>query len=427
MTAFGIERDPAQDAKAMADAVMAAAQPWSMGLEYQAERAIDELVDRSRDAYGVGVLAWGMASILHERVGMAWDGGWQPIDLDRYVQRKLKDPESELLGDVMADQLSQYAESTVDPDWFDQLAQVDAGVWWPSHLHFPEARGGRRDWSEVVAAGVRLIATIWRLPAIEKLGPAPGEFRPRADASERPDVEPHILDRVRQLLAKAESTTFEAEAETFTAGAQALMARHSIDAALLADSGPDGTPDGPGARRLGIDNPYESQKVSLLAEVAGANRCRTIWTKNLGYVTLVGHREDRAAVETLFTSLRVQATQAMTQHGKRTDAFGRSRTAAFRRSFLTAYAVRIGERLEETTRSEVQSAADELTAAGSGRGQELVPLLEKRRAAVDSAVDEMFPVLTAKRATTVSDAEGWHSGTAAADRASLAGAKSVEG
>lgn len=422
MTAFGIERDPARDAKAMADSVMSAAQPWSMGLEFRAERAIDELVEASGDPYGKGVLAWGLTSILHERVGMAWDAEWQPVDLDRYVQRKLKDPERELLGDVMADQLSQYAESTVDPDWFDQLAQVDARVWWPSHVHFPEARGEGRDWREVVVAGVRLVATLWRLPAIEKLGPAPGEYRP-GDAADRPDVEPRILERVRRLLAKAESTTFEAEAETFTAGAQSLMARHSIDAALLAASAPGGTPDGPDGRRLGIDTPYESQKVALLAQVARANRCRTIWTKNLGYVTLVGHREDRAAVETLFTSLLVQATRAMTQHGKRVDAHGRSRTAAFRRSFLTAYAVRIGERLEEATRSEVHSAAEELSASGSGRGQELVPLLEQRRA----AVDEMFPSLTAMKPTTVSDAEGWHSGTAAADRASLAGAKAVEG
>lgn len=427
MTAFGIERDPAQDATAMADAVMAAARPWSMGLQHQAERAIDELVDGSRDPYGKGVLAWGMASILHERVGMAWDGGWQPVDLDRYVQRKLKDPERELLGDAMADQLSQYAERTVEPDWFDQLAQIDARVWWPSHLHFPEARGEERDWREVVTAGVRLVATVWVLPAIEKLGPAPGEYRPGTDVGDRPAVEPRILERVRRLLAKAESTTFEAEAETFTAGAQSLMARHSIDAALLAASAPDGTPDGPQGRRLGIDNPYESQKVSLLAEVARANRCQVIWTKNLGYVTLVGHREDRAAVETLFTSLLVQATQAMTHHGKRTNSSGRSRTAAFRRSFLTAYAVRIGERLEEATRSEVQSATEEMSASGSGRGRELVPLLERRRAAVDSAVEEMFPSLTAMKPPTVSDAEGWHSGTVAADRASLAGSKSVEG
>ena len=33
-----------------------------------------------------------------------------------------------------------------------------------------------------------------------------------------------MLDRVRALLAKAESTTYPAEAETFTAGAQALIA-----------------------------------------------------------------------------------------------------------------------------------------------------------------------------------------------------------
>ncbi len=426
MTTSGVERE-AQGATGINDALMMAARTWSMGLEDRAGRAIDELVDSARDPQSQSVLTWCVASILREHVEAAWDGGWQPVDLDRYVARKLKDPERELLGDVMADQLSQYARSTVDPDWFDQLRQVEASVWWPPHQHFAQARGEVGDWREVVAVGVRLAGTLCRLPAIEKLGPAPGEYQPLAGAAERPDVEPRILERVRRLLAKAESTTFEAEAETFTAGAQSLMARHSIDAALLAASESDGALDGPQGRRLGIDNPYESQKVSLLTEVARANRCRAIWTKNLGFVTLVGHREDQAAVETLFTSLLVQATQAMTHHGKQVDARGRSRTAAFRRSFLSAYAVRIGERLEEATQAEVQSAADELSVAGSGRGQELVPLLEQRRAAVDSAVDEMFPSLAAMKPTTVSDSEGWYSGTAAADRASLTGAKSLEG
>lgn len=427
MKTCGTEGDRAQDVSAMADLVMAAAHPWVMGLKDEAEYVIEELVVASRPRETRHVLARAMTDILHEQVRQAWDNGWQPVDLHRYASRTLKDPERELLGDAMADLLEQYAASTVDPDWFDQLADLGARVWWPSGVLFPSARGERRPWREVVESGVRLIGTTWRLPQIEQLGPRPGEARPRTRETERPDVEPRILERVRRLLAKAESTTFEAEAETFTAGAQSLMARHSIDAALLAASEPDGEPDGPQGRRLGIDNPYESQKVSLLAEVARANRCRAIWTKNLGFVTLVGHREDQAAVETLFTSLLVQATQAMTHHGKQVDARGRSRTAAFRRSFLSAYAVRIGERLEEATRSEVQSAADELSAAGSGRGQELVPLLEQRRAAVDSAVDEMFPSLAVMKPMTVSDAEGWYSGTAAADRASLSGAKSVEG
>ncbi len=89
---------------------------------------------------------------------------------------------------------------------------------------------------------------------------------------------------MRQLLAKAESTTFDAEPETFTAGAQALMARHSIDAAMLQAS--SGRSDAPRARRVGIDRPYESPKAMLLGAVAEANRCRIVWSQELGFVTV---------------------------------------------------------------------------------------------------------------------------------------------
>src|SRR5699024_4387089 len=161
------------------------------------------------------------------------------------------------------------------------------------------------------------------------------------------------------------------------------------------------------------------QKVMLLGGIARANRCRTVWSKGLGHVTLVGHREDRLAVETLFTSLLVQATAAVAQQGRRTDRRGRSRTASFRRSFLTAFA----ERIEEVTDAEVAAASARRAAgveeAGTpGSGQELVPLLQQRREAVDAAVEEMFPSLQTSRGLTVSDAEGWSSGQLAADRAS---------
>nr|WP_257908261.1 DUF2786 domain-containing protein [Janibacter limosus] len=128
-------------------------------------------------------------------------------------------------------------------------------------------------------AAVELISTIWAVPSIESLGPRPGEARPSTRRSSS-RVDPRVLERVRALLAKAESTTFEAEAETFTAGAQSLMARHSIDAALLAAT--ERTTAGPTLRRVGVDNPYESPKVSLLSGIASANYCRAVWSKDHG-------------------------------------------------------------------------------------------------------------------------------------------------
>src|SRR6266704_2970169 len=85
-------------------------------------------------------------------------------------------------------------------------------------------------------------------------------------------ADPRQLERVRALLAKAESTSFAEEAEAYTAKAQELMARHSIDYALLSVG--TGIRDQPVGRRIGIDNPYAAPKVLLHAAAAGANRCR---------------------------------------------------------------------------------------------------------------------------------------------------------
>lgn len=426
MTAFGVTRDLEDEVRRMANLVMAAAAPWSSGDTRRANRAIGEIIlstgsPDDREAFG-----WAVTSILHERIGLAWEGNWQPADLDRLVARALKQPERAVLGDAMAHHLSEYPHRTIDPEWWTQLTDLEASLWWPAHQSYLAARSERESWRGLITSSVQLIATVWALPEIESLGPRPGEATPRVNRPDQPEVEPKMLERVRQLLAKAESTTFEAEAETFTAAAQKLMARHSIDAALLAASQPT-SGSGPGASRLGVDNPYDSLKVRLLSAVALANHCRVVWSKELGFVTLIGHREDRQAVETLFTSLLVQATTAMTQHGSRTDVRGRSRTTAFRRSFLAAFATRIGERLEEATAEEVQTVVTEMDDHAPSSGQELVPLIERREAAVDAAVDEMFPTLKTSRGPTITDAEGWDSGTAAADRASLGRGPGIEG
>ena len=80
-----------------------------------------------------------------------------------------------------------------------------------------------------------------------------------------------MLNRIRTLLAKAEATEFAAEAETFTAKAQDLMTRHAIDEALLRAAGDQ--PIEIEGVRVHIHNPYATEKVQLLNQVARANRC----------------------------------------------------------------------------------------------------------------------------------------------------------
>jgi hypothetical protein len=261
---------------------------------------------------------------------------------------------------------------------------------------------------------IEVVALLRGLPPVPKLGSSPGE--PGSGSAGAPDVEvdARMLQRVRGLLAKAESTTFPDEAEALTAKAQELMARYAIDAAWVAAEhgrGPE-----VGGRRLAVDDPYAGAKAMLLESIASANRCRSVWSKSFGYATVFGDEADLEGVELLYTSLLVQAARAMLGPGpagrsRATTAAGAAgRTRSYRQSFLVSFAVRIGDRLAE--------AVEAATEATSVRREALLPVLAGRRAAAEAACDAAFPEV---RATTVSarDWAGWHAGKEAAESAQL--------
>ncbi len=362
-----------------------------------------------------------LAALLVAQVGECWTQGWQPADLHRVTARQIDNVACDVLGDAMVDHLGQFAAVTVHPRWHEQLLAVEAARWWPPAQDYLSSRLRQADVERAVIIGalIRVAHLLQRLPQLALLDPLPGTYIGRRDRTSQGKVEQRILVRVRQLLAKAESTNFEAEAETFTAGAQALMARHSIDAAMLADSGavPDQTTL---AIRIGIDRPYEKPKAVLLGAVADANRCRSVWSNALGFATVVGFPDDVRATETLFTSLLVQAARSMTTHGSRQRADGGSRTRSFRSSFLTSFALRIGERLAQVTRE--QTAEASATRTG---GRDLVRVLADRSQEVTDATARLFPDQTYARVSGGSDAEGWYAGRRAADDADVGAGPAV--
>ncbi|TYB40049.1 DUF2786 domain-containing protein [Actinomadura chibensis] len=322
-----------------------------------------------------------------------------------------------------------YSSASVDHRWREQLAALGAEVWWEDDDAHPSAWREREEAAPraYVVWAVEIVHLLEFLPRLPGLGPRPGTFAQGEDAStsfssarawrERlSEVDQRMLGKVRALLAKAESTEFPEEAEALSARAQQLMARHSIDRALLAAE--TGDTDGTSGRRIAVDNPYDAPKVVLLTVVSDANGCKAVWHRELGFATVLGFPADLAAVEMLFTSLLVQATSAMVHAGPRRDARGRSRTRSFRHAFLNAYAGRVGERLRE--------AADR-AAADVGGGKDLLPVLAARDRAVERAVASMFPNLAKGRAGSVSNHEGWVAGRAAADLASLNGRHEVTG
>ncbi|MCE0536716.1 DUF2786 domain-containing protein [Kineosporia rhizophila] len=409
------------------------------------ELVSDALVQRPDVDGWRALVARDLAVRLPSAVQQAWSRGWEPADVVRYVGRKLGPGRAVLAGEAVSEQLAGYAAITVDPRWQAQVAEFEVERWWPSGQTVAQARIERDGWVTFAPELLELVALLLVLPGLERIGPPPGEYRPPASESRSDEgsnagagapnaapgpgqrsarpVDERVLSRIRALLAKAEATTSEAEAEAFTAGAQERMARHSIDMAMV-QAGSEGGGRGPrgerpATRRIWIDPPYEQSKTVLLNAVASANRTRSVWTKNIGFCTVIGFDADLDAVEALFTSLLVQATSAMTRAGRIEQAGGRARSKTFRQSFLAAYAFRIGERLAEITEEQTQAARSEI---GDDR---LLPVLASRQQDVEDRFAELFPTVTRGRSIRVGDHMGWASGRGAADQATFGTATAV--
>ena len=228
-------------------------------------------------------------------------------------------------------------------------------------------------------------------------------------SSRTPD--PAVLEKVRALLAKAESTNFEHEADALTAKAQALMARHAIDEAVARGEARIGR-ENPSVRRVVVDDPYARAKSSLFWAVASVNGVRAVWHQDSGHMTVVGFATDLDAVEVLFTSLLMQASKAMLAKGRVVDHRGRSRTRSFRHSFYLAFADRIHERLVMAADQARADAERELE-------RDLLPVLASRRDEVDDATERIFPKLRKSRGLSVTNEAGWRAGRVAAELATL--------
>lgn len=382
------------------------------------------LAEAVADRRGQALATRAVLDRLLAGVQETWRRGWRPSEVHRIAPRMSDEAAARLVVDAMAMDLSRYAPGTITPTWLDQVDQIGDGVWWPADSDPLRARVAQSRSSHAVHAvlddAIRAALVLQAMPVLEVLDPLPGQWReqdPANSGSSPSRADAKLLERVRQLLAKAESTPYEAEAETFTAAAQKLMARHSIDLAMLAATGHGGAPDGPGTVRIGIDRPYEQPKVMLLDAVAQANRCRTVWSSGVSLVTVVGFPADLEAVETLFTSLLLQVTRALAAAGTRKSAWG-SRTRSFRSSFLASFAVRIGERLRTEAESIVDEVAAQMARSG-GPGTDLVLVLRERTEEVEAAMAQRFPELVTKRVGGTGDAEGWAAGRRAADSANL--------
>jgi len=335
----------------------------------------------------------GIRSFLTDVMRAVTTSGWSPTDLVEVTRRRAGAEHVPLMTGLLHDDARRLAADRVPEAWREDLGQAGAAT----ALSLEDVGG--------MQLALELLATLAQLPQVPSVLPAPGAPTPDCGTSARNDK---LLAKVQALLAKAEATDFDEEAEALSAKAQELISRHSLERLLAqADSGRSG--DTPDVRRLWLDAPYVLAKAMLVSVVADANRCRSVVTENFGFCTLVGAAGDLDAVDVLVPSLLVQAHVAMARCGRQQDRSGTSRTRSFRQSFLLAYAKRIGERLR---------SSDQQAAVSSGRGGELVPVLARHGEQVDAAWQTLFPD-TVRRSANVSNSEGWRAGRTAADHARI--------
>ncbi len=363
-----------------------------------------------------------VAQVLRQLTESALDGGWQPADLVHVVKRESTLRASRLTLAFIADHARRFDAPTHAPHpWLDQLQ--DLGVLDADRTTIIGGRGDliagwarteRQYPEEALTVAVQFLAQLRLLPRLpivltppEKWGATNRGVMPTPRSTEGIDAK--ALKLIRALLAKAEATTFDAEAEAFTAKAQEMMTRHSIDAAVVASAVAGGrTAAGVESRRVHIDNPYAEEKAGFLSAIADVNGVRSVWLPHAGLCTVVGFPVDLQLTDLLFTSLLVQATRAS---AAATATDRQLSTASFRRAFLIAFAHRIAERLEAARRHVAAEAAEEY-------GASLLPVLASREAAVEAAYAEAFPNTTLMKSRSL-NAAGWHAGRSAADVADI--------
>lgn len=224
------------------------------------------------------------------------------------------------------------------------------------------------------------------------------------------------IDKIQKLIRKAESTNSPHEAEALYAKAQALMTQWAIDEAMLSREGKSSdkiVTEHFTMKRSGLFNAM----VEMAVEIADANGVRCLLYsperfKEHAGVDFIGWKSDVDKVKMLYTSMWLQC--AREQNREMPDYIKKSSGAGkWRRSYRSAYARRIGERLREVKRVTEQEAIKD---SGSSSGMELAII--DRGKQVQLYMDSLN-TRPSKQRRTQTDWAAADAGRSAANRADL--------
>ncbi|APT92158.1 hypothetical protein CPHO_03830 [Corynebacterium phocae] len=212
--------------------------------------------------------------------------------------------------------------------------------------------------------------------------------------------EAKIRRKIEALLSKAESTTFEKEAEALIARAQKMRQDYRVAA----------TGGGTAAvvsRRVRISGPYIKHKATLLGAVCDANGVTCLLLHDSGITAIFGQSEDLDHVEDLFDSLQRQCAYYMEHSEGAEEARLSQQTASYRRSFQLSYASRVSELLHEANSSAEEEGGN-------------LPVLIKRCDQAIRTRDRLFPHLSSL-SLSANHGGGYSDGRAAAESSHFSG------
>jgi len=153
------------------------------------------------------------------------------------------------------------------------------------------------------------------------------------------------INKIRGLLAKAESSEFPEEAASFLDKATALMAQYRIDEAELIASG--AMQANSVEKRTVTVTGYRACKDSLIYHVARAFSSHVIKLSNNKSFGLVGGKTDLDMATALFTSLEIQLDRELFSIQGYDTGSTRSLRANFARGWVHTVGKRVAERYAE--------------------------------------------------------------------------------
>ncbi len=437
--------------------------------------AVQAVCDGSADAHGrhldplaierepgwTEAVSRALAGYLRASVSAAWQRGWQPAELARHFGRELSADHAAMVADMIAAEMLGYAGATVDARWAAQVGRARGGraragapgggatrstsapgtrsAAMPSSSPSSPPRSRRCTSSSICRpwrSCSRCPAPPGRSPR-QTRPPQPG--RPPAPRPRLAPADERMLSRIRALLAKAESTEFA------RGGGGPVGPRAGADGQVqhrprAAGGAGRERAETPGGRRIAVDNPYEAAEGDPAADRRGGQPLPRRLVQGVGLVTVIGFPADLDAVELLFTSLLVQANTAMLRTGGKREELRAVQDAGV--PPVVPALLRDPNRRAAVGGDRARRAGGGGGAAGRERRPRAPPTARRREEgrrpgavprgaprAVDDAVDGhvRFHADHEPRRSGRPTPEGWDSGRAAADLASLRNQAQVVG